>query len=1129
MKQLIHILLTAAMLLLSITKLQAQLPTDNPLVIKSSMDTLQCEFEMGRLSIVYPTEGFALLHSPSLPHSNTKEGFPTLPMVNQIVVIPEGGEIAVEVSDLESETLSLKQLGCSLPLLPVAESASRNLPSLLPKVNPTIYDADSFYRLPLVTLTPLGTMRGQRLALLSIAPIEYNAAQGMIKVHRHLRINITFPGSNSDATLQSWQQGASPFFPNLTGKNLTPQLPIHYLIVSRPIFAETLKPFIEWKQQQGYVVEQLLIDTYSRDTIRQRLQERYHTPFTPTPTFILLVGNNDLLQSNSSRHQLPGMSSHPTDLYFAEFTGDELPDALIGRWPVADSSQLRAVIEKTIAYEKYQLADTSYLNRSLLIAGTENRDVAPITTNGQINYVKHQLLEANSHIDTLCYYNPTSINQRDSIMLQWQQGAGLVNYTGHSFSSGWFHPTINTTDIDSMPANGRYSMVINNCCLANQFQSNCFGSHLLYKEQGGAIGSIGATNETLWNEDYYWALGAKNPFTLIPTYDSLHLGMFDRWLHHHQEPHTEWIQTAAQMLIAGNMAVSQYGSPYAPFYWEVYHLLGDPSLMPYIGIPSTMEIEFSTPPTIGATTLDLHGEPGALAALMQDTLHIGSTLLDAQGNGTIHLQQPLSSDSLLLTVTAQNRQPIIRRMAVNERVEEWIVATESWLLSGDNTLTANQPQQLQVVIKNVGQHTAYNHYWILHSHHMQMAPSLMVIDSLLPQQSDTLSFSLTAWPQLTSGSITLSMNDSCEGAIITSQELYFNLIQPEIVLDSVLLLLNNEPAKILMGDTDYNIQLMWRNQGAVDADSVSMMVSLVNNSATFDDLETTYFDITAQGYHTQWLHFHTTDSLQALHCQLQLTYSGISHLFPFYYLAGFASETFENGNLTTFPWSNTHTNPWHLVDDTVHGGHYAIRSDSISSRQTSIIELPITVNAADSISFYVRTSSETQYDRVGFAIDGKSKGSWSGINNWQRVAIPIAAGSHILRWSYTKDDDHTLGSDCGWIDDIQLPLSLWSHEVGYPYWVGKINDSTLGIIPIETLAPIRLYPNPAHDWVTIDFDRSSISATITVYDAVGRKVDFFETKTGSPIQYSTQHLRLGMYFITVRYNNETYMLRLMKQ
>ena len=39
------------------------------------------------------------------------------------------------------------------------------------------------------------------------------------------------------------------------------------------------------------------------------------------------------------------------------------------------------------------------------------------------------------------------------------------------------------------------------------------------------------------------------------------------------------------LMLAGNLAVTEAGGSLVDYYWEIYHNMGDPSLITYMGIP----------------------------------------------------------------------------------------------------------------------------------------------------------------------------------------------------------------------------------------------------------------------------------------------------------------------------------------------------------------------------------------------------------------------------------------------------------------------------------------------------------------------------------------------------------------
>ena len=299
-----------------------------------------------------------------------------------------------------------------------------------------------------------------------------------------------------------------------------------YLVVTRPDLQEPLLPFIRWKKQQGYRVEVLCTTTNQRDSIRAQLTERYAnaTALLPAQRYVLIVGDVDRIQAFAGRHTPSGLTNRATDLYYGEYTGDYLPEAYVGRLSVSDSAELAAVVTKIITYEQGLWVTTA--QQLMFAAGSEDRSPAPTTTNGQVNYLA-QLASCSPELDTVCFRSPTSANQTDSILQALSQSNALVNYTAHCTANGWERPYITFNSIDTLD-NPVPTLFVNNCCLSNAFDGTCFGERLLRRPTGGAIGVVGATNETLWNEDFYWAVGAKCPPTPIPEFDSTRLGAFDK-------------------------------------------------------------------------------------------------------------------------------------------------------------------------------------------------------------------------------------------------------------------------------------------------------------------------------------------------------------------------------------------------------------------------------------------------------------------------------------------------------------------------------------------------------------------------------------------------------------------------
>ena len=229
----------------------------------------------------------------------------------------------------------------------------------------------------------------------------------------------------------------------------------------------------------------------------------------------------------------------------------------------------------------------------------------------------------------------------------YNQGAGWINYSAHGSATSWGTPNFTTTHIASMTNNQKFGLMIGNCCLTNKFETTtCFGEALLRKDNYcGAVGYIGGSNSTYWGEDFYWAVGLRSSISasMSMAYNSANLGAYDRLCHTHGEPYSQWALTQGAVMMVGNLAVESSTSSRKLYYWEIYHLMGDPSVMTYLTQASVMPVTAPSVLAIGATTLSVSAVPYAYVALT-DTLTrtlVASAFADNTGNAVLSLPATL--------------------------------------------------------------------------------------------------------------------------------------------------------------------------------------------------------------------------------------------------------------------------------------------------------------------------------------------------------------------------------------------------------------------------------------------------------------------------------------------------------
>ena len=111
--------------------------------------------------------------------------------------------------------------------------------------------------------------------------------------------------------------------------------------------------------------------------------------------------------------------------------------------------------------------------------------------------------------------------------------------------------------------------------------------------------------------------------------------------------------------------------------------------------------------------------------------------------------------------------------------------------------------------------------------------------------------------------------------------------------------------------------------------------------------------------------------------------------------------------------------PWFGQTESSYWGGSSAKSGVISDNQSSWLQT--TVVGPGTLSFSWKVSSEADHDFLELLVDDlPQSGSISGESGWQRQTIPIKAGSHIIKWVYSKNQSVGLGSDCAWVDFVRF-------------------------------------------------------------------------------------------------------------
>jgi hypothetical protein len=652
-------------------------------------------------------------------------GDPKLPVFHKLIETPLNSGFSISITNTVYKEYDLNSYGINYRIIPAQPPLSKNItdPDKIPFViNSSTYLINDWLGGPLVKIIPQGILRSLNLARIDISPIWYNPFTGKLRVYEKMDIKVIFTNGDIQSTIQLKKQTYSPYFSKLNEgiinfKQMPDSLiiaaPVTYVIVADPAFRDALQSFITWKKKKGFNVivgytnNPLVGNTNT--SIKNYLQDLYNNPPAgwQKPSFVLFAGDVA---------QIPPwtVNGHPSDMYYCDYTGDNMPDVFYGRFAAQTVAQLQAYIDKTLEYEQYTMPSDAFLGEVTMVAGSDPTN-GPLYGNGQINYgtstyfnFAHQIL---SH--TYLQPEPNGGNYAQQIHQNVSNGVAFANYTAHGSEDGWANPEFLIADIAPLQNNHKYCLMVGNCCKTANFGTDCFAKEVTRTPGKGALGYIGCSDYSYWDEDYWWADGFKT-VTTNPVYDPQHRGAYDGAFHDHGENPSEWFVTMDQMVFGGQLAVQESSSGIKLYYWETYCLMGDPSLSVYYSIPSQVSATYPSVIISGTTSMTVNTEPYAYVAVaLHDTTLLGAKTADSSGIVFLSFSPQSSPDSLSIVVTKQNRKPKIGEIHIVPATGPYVILSNysvSDSLGGNNNHLPDYGEQItiNVTVTNIGVFNANN-------------------------------------------------------------------------------------------------------------------------------------------------------------------------------------------------------------------------------------------------------------------------------------------------------------------------------------------------------------------------------------------------------------------------------------
>ncbi len=302
---------------------------------------------------------------------------------------------------------------------------------------------------------------------------------------------------------------------------IAPDQPVDYIIIAHPSLQEAVQPLADWRQEQGLntlvaTTDQIYLKfnagQQSPDAITDFLRWATETWPGPAPRFVLLAGDASydplgFLPDAPNKNLVPTafvptlvMGETASDNAMADTDGDGRPDLAIGRFPAQTPDDIRAMVAKTIAYEKNP--PPGDWQKKLLFVADDDDAYFNTFNEDMISRVPPSLQTENLVISQ-------DNDIRPQLLDALNEGRGLVSYMGHGAVDIWGKEEIFTTkDVATLKQEGRLPIMLVWACLNGYFQHpkrTSLGETLLLTPEKGAVAGLFPTGETYPNDQWQMA------------------------------------------------------------------------------------------------------------------------------------------------------------------------------------------------------------------------------------------------------------------------------------------------------------------------------------------------------------------------------------------------------------------------------------------------------------------------------------------------------------------------------------------------------------------------------------------------------------------------------------------------
>lgn len=1054
-------------------------------LIEQTRGNVSLEFninEMTLTSFTYKGEEMHTIGISDISLPNEK-GLPNVPCYSRTIAIPQGAEAVLRVVSYEQQVIKNVNVEPSLGVQAETEEPDLNYTKNVKVYSENTYYPAEFTSISEpstlrgVDIVNIGfnPVRFNPVTKEAIVyhnieiEIEFKGGNGQFGDNRLrspywdpvLAQNImnynTLPVIDYEARMQEWLRNGDEGY--------------EYIIVipNNSGWEEPAQRLKEYRTKQGIITEVFRLEDMPATTTAQ-MKTWFHNAYNTwdiAPVAVLLFADHN---TNMGQGIPAEVTNHPsngsciTDNQYADINGDLLPEMVFARLVAANATEAAMLADKQIEYEytNPNMEASSY-NAPVTALGWQTERWFQLCSEVVGGYFRQQgknplrvnciydgtpgsvWSSAQNTTQVVTYFGPSGTSYipqtpdqlggftggtPDQIVQAINSGTMLIQHRDHGLETGWGEPAFRNTHVAQLTNVGKMTFVMSINCLTGKFNNStdCFAEAFMRRtyngQNAGAVGMLCPTevSYSFVNDAYVWGVFDQYEPDFMPTYGP------------YAPRQGNWFPAFGN--VAGKFFLAQSSWPYntnsKDITYQMFTAHCDAFLRLYTEVPQAMPVNHMSVQLAGLQTFQITAPEGAYIALTKGEGENLEIVAVAQGTGSVqNIQIPaqVPPTVLRLTVTGQNYLRYEAEIDVIPADGPYLVINSHELSNNATQLNFGDEAGLNIELRNVGNSQAPAGTATLTSESEYVTITNASVDFAALNSNSTVSID-NAFGFTVSDEVPNKTSIDFLVTISSGTETYENHITmkafaPDFKIGNVTIeeIEGNGNGRLDPGE---RAKLIFQVENKGDANSQAANVTLTMNNIFLqitgeptvifnkidkNEIKNVEYEIYVGGAPSGFAADYTLDVVSGVYTDSKDFSSKI----------GLNVEDFELGYLDTSLWTNDPSYPWTFVTDDPYEGNYCLKSGQINNNQETSLVLTYEVSENDSIAFYFKVSSETNYDKLFFYIDNVEKNNWSGNVGWTRAQYAVTEGTHTFRWKYMKDTSVASGSDCAWIDFVILP------------------------------------------------------------------------------------------------------------